>query len=346
VLEQAHGVGAVTRNPVCVSGRVAHVHTHTQTHTHSRLRRVLSCLLWLWRARRMRHVRATAAVTAAPHLLKHSSRKSLASGDRCSGSGGGSCAFRRRQRGCHSSIRAAARHSDDMACARAHGVRPHGATPAPCGSAATTTHLAAGDLEHGRHGRGVATPGRRARGHLNHGAAEGPDVCGPAVPRLLDDLWRHPVGRAADGLGAAANGGQVLNRLGRTKVSQLHSACEGGGRSTGRASAWPAAAKPGSAHWRAGRHALVRRAAHTHTHTHIHTPDRTLRHTSRAPVLSIRMLAPFTSRCMMPLACRYSRPRRTCVACWLWMQLVVRRLKRRHATAGAGRTRTPHTHTT
>lgn len=38
-------------------------------------------------------------------------------------------------------------------------------------------------------------PGRLASGHLDDGAAHTPDVCLPAMPRLLDHLRGHPVGR-------------------------------------------------------------------------------------------------------------------------------------------------------
>ena len=38
-------------------------------------------------------------------------------------------------------------------------------------------------------------PRRLSSCHFNDGAAHAPDVCLPAVARLLDDLWSHPVGR-------------------------------------------------------------------------------------------------------------------------------------------------------
>lgn len=38
-------------------------------------------------------------------------------------------------------------------------------------------------------------PGRFASGHFDDGAAHTPDVCLPAMPRLLDHLRGHPVRR-------------------------------------------------------------------------------------------------------------------------------------------------------
>ena len=38
-------------------------------------------------------------------------------------------------------------------------------------------------------------PRRLSSCHFNDGAAYTPDVCLPAMARLLDDLWSHPVGR-------------------------------------------------------------------------------------------------------------------------------------------------------
>mmetsp|Transcript_44695 Transcript_44695/g.113111 ORF Transcript_44695/g.113111 Transcript_44695/m.113111 type:complete len:508 (+) Transcript_44695:335-1858(+) len=155
--------------------------------------------------------------------LKHSSRKSRASGLRWSGRGGGAfelamwniadiCSGR-----CQSSGRR-------EGVVKEHVVRVVATGRIGLAAMQVGVSVVRCDGQGAYRDREVLAPRRLPGGHLDHGAAHRPDVGLPAVPGLGDDLRRHPVGGALDGLEAGVHSHQVLDLLGGAEVRELHHA--------------------------------------------------------------------------------------------------------------------------